>query len=276
MDDRSVREQKVQGERGAGRAMAMKTSRRGLRCGAELAVLLTAVLAGCGGEIPLVSPRPVHHLPTGCVIADVSGSALLARDAYKRAFHDLATEVANENGRICLVMASGNPLAESTVHIADLAPQDPNNSLLRPREIKQNVTQVDNQFAYLLRHPGVAAPGSGLVEAAVLAKRGLEPEGKLIFLSDSVQVSHALDVHHADLSDAGIQRILDDLDRQGLLPDFTGVTVSFPLPFFHPPGSQERHAPGASAIELRARIEAFWRAWSYRVNANQPLDWRSG
>jgi hypothetical protein len=238
------------------------------------ALLLALPATGCGGEVPLISAAPVAHLPTGCVIADVSGSALRARAAYKQAFHELAVKVANENGRLCLVMASGNPLGESTVRTADLAPAHPDNSLLRPREIDQNVAQVDGQFAYLLRHPGVGARGSGLVEAAALAARGLEPDGDLIFLSDGVQDSAALNVHTADLSDAGIQRILDDLDRQRLLPDLTGVKVSFPLPFFHPPGSKEaRRTPSAEQIEQRARIEAFWRAWALHVNADQPLGW---
>jgi hypothetical protein len=234
---------------------------------------LGVALAGCG-EVPLVSSAPVKHLPTGCVVADVSGSALRARDAYKQAFHELAVQVANANGRLCLVMVAGNPLAESTVRMADLAPQDPGNSLQRGPEIARNVAQVDAQFAYLLQHPGVRARGSGLVEGAMLAARGLQPGGKLIFLSDGVQDSHVLDVHTADLSDANLPHILDDLGRQQLLPDLSGITVSFPRPFFHPGSAQDTgQAPGASATALQARIEAFWRAWSVRVGANQPLEW---
>jgi hypothetical protein len=251
-----------------------RRSRFSRRAAAALTASAALAAGGCGGGIPLVTPPPVEHLPTGCVIADVSGSALRARGAYREEFNRLARDVAERNGRICLLMASGNPLAEARLHLADLKPEHVHNSLLRPKEIDRNVALVAGQFDYLLEHPGVGARGSGLVEAAAMAARGLEPEGELVFLSDAVQVSQLLDVHDADLSDAGIQAILDDFDEQRLLPDLTGVSVRFPLPFFHPPGSLEsRRPPSESQIELRARIHAFWEAWAVRVNADQPLGW---
>jgi hypothetical protein len=242
-------------------------ARRGLSA-AALSLLL-AGMAGCGtGGVPLISAPKVEHQPASCVLADVSGSTINARSAYQQRFDALARRVAGQNGLICLVMASGNPLAESAAHVADLTPADPHNSLLVRGEINDIVAQVDTQFAYLLKHPGVAARGTALVEAAVVADRSLQPGGTLEFLSDSVQLSPVLDVHRADLSPTGIQTILAGLDQQRLLPDLTGIDVAFPLPFFHPPRpGDERRPPSATDTVLRQQIEDFWRAWAVRVNA---------
>jgi hypothetical protein len=194
----------------------------------------------------------------------VSGSTRSARSEYAGAFSTFATDIGEDGtGNLCLIVAAGDPIAESEPMFAPVGPSEEHRDSpdFAPGEIRANVEAATQDFEALMIHPRLANDGSALVEAAVVAADVLQPGDRLSILSDGIQSSPTIgDFHEIDLSDAGIDALLDRLQQSGLLADLHGVVVEMPLLLFHPGGLHMR-------AERQADIRRFWERWAQRAGA---------
>lgn len=222
-------------------------------CSALLAACLSVV--GCG-------ETDVADRPAGCVLADVSGSTKDARTEYSGEFASFARYIGEKGiGEVCLVMAAGDPIAEGAPMYAPVGPsaQHRDSPDFAPEEIQANVEAATTDVKGLLARPPVAAKGSAIVEAAVVAGDVLKEGDCLTILSDGVQHSGATGHFRTiDLSDVGITRLLDRLQQAGLLARLDGVRVDMPLLLFHPGGMHMQ-------AERQVQIKIFWKRWLERT-----------
>lgn len=235
-----------------------------------VAGVIAAFAIGGFGITQLVDrgPGAIAGVPSntsrGCALADVSRSTEDVRGEYVDEFKRFATDIGTHGaGRVCLVVAAGDPLAESNVIWADVGPtaEHRNSPDFAPGEIKQNVDAATEDVEKLLANPPVSKGGSALIEAGLVAGQVLKPGDVLLWLSDGVQNSRAVgNFHRLDLSDAGIQRLLEELEQQGLLADLEGVHVEIPLLLYHPGGMN-------MSAERQVQIRRFWEAWAERCGA---------
>jgi hypothetical protein len=220
---------------------------------AALAIAFIALGAGSSGGTA-----------SGCAILDVSESTEDARGVYTGEFAKFATEIGNDgSGEICVILAAADPLAEAVPITRSIAPLETNLDTPRaPVEIEEGVNDLTTEVAEIFERPGIDTRGSGLIEAANVAAKRLEPGDRLLYLTDGLQwtrsVGHLVQM---DLSPAGIDRLLERLRHQSLLPDLSGVTVEFPRLLYHPEGIS------VDAAQKRAVI-AFWEAWADATGAN--------
>jgi hypothetical protein len=243
-----------------------------LRSSIALTLLTPMVaLSACGGsKSPDASDAraPRTNGYAACVVADVSGSTRKARRFYADAFKKFAKDAGTDgSGQLCLVVASGDPQGEGTPQVAYVGP-DPShrdNPVYAPGEIARAVDTATGQFAALMAHPPVSAHGSAIVESAAVIASNLHRGDRLLMTTDGFQSSDLVgDFHHADLSDAGISKLLDKIARARLLPDLSGVTVQMPLLLFHPGGTS------FSQVH-QSQIRSFWIAWARRAHAKLDL-----
>jgi hypothetical protein len=243
-----------------------------LRSSIALSLLTPMVaLSACGGTQSSNSgdaraPRANGY--AACVVADVSGSTQKARGYYVDAFKKFAKDAGTGgSGQICLVVASGDPQGEGAPRVAYVGP-DPShrdNPVYAPGEIARAVETATGQFAALMAHPPVSAHGSAIVESAAVVAPNLHRGDRLLMTTDGFQSSDLIgDFHHADLSDAGISKLLNKVARARLLPDLSGVTVEMPLLLFHPGGTS------FSQVK-QSKIRSFWIAWARRTHAKLDL-----
>ena len=211
-----------------------------------------------GGDSPLPAPG-------GCAVADVSGSTRDIRDTYAEAFRTFAGGIGTTgSGKVCLIVAAGDPIAEGLPQFADVGPDADHKDSpdLAPVDIKRKVDAATADVSAQLAHPKVGVSGSALLEGASVAAKGLKPGDKLLWLTDGVQNSPAVgDFTQIDLSDEAIARLLNDLQRKHLLPSLTGVEVQMPFLLYHPGGMRMR-------VERQQQIQKFWQAWATRVGAH--------
>ena len=212
------------------------------------------------------SPTP---RASGCAQGDVSGSTVDVRDEYVDAFRQFATDIGqNGSGKVCLIVAAGDPIAEGLPRWASVGPnpEDRDSPDLAPVQVKRNVDAATNDVAQKLDHPDAGVSGSALIEAASVAAKLLKPGDKLLCLTDGVQNSPLTgDFSTIDLSDAGISRLLTRLRTQNLLPGMAGVEVRMPFLLYHPGGMN-------MDIERQHQIQRFWSAWAARVGATLVTD----
>jgi hypothetical protein len=204
------------------------------------------------------------------VVPDLSGSKDV-RGLYQRTFGHVRDRRRNRRLGRALPDAGGRgdgdgksePL-ETTV-----GPENPDNPAYAPAEIAQAVEVAKQSFGDLLVDPNLSHRGSPIVEATSQAGRLTHRGDKLLIVSDGIQASELTgDFHDIDLSDEGVEKLLDKLDAKHLIPDLTGVAVSMPVLLIHP--------GGIGLDEPRQeRVRAFWAAWAKRTGANfdpAPLD----
>lgn len=200
----------------------------------------------------------------GCAVGDVSGSTRDVRDTYTDAFRAFATRIGTTgNGKVCLIVAAGDPIAEGVPRFAEVGPDADHEDSpdLAPVDVKRKVDVATADVASALAHPEVGVGGSALVEAASVAAQVLKPGDKLLWLTDGVQNSPAVgDFTQIDLSDAAITRLLDDLASKDLLPSMAGIEVQMPFLLYHPGGMRMR-------VERQQQVKGFWDAWADRVGA---------
>lgn len=206
----------------------------------------------------------VAQRASGCAGGDVSGSTADVRDQYIDAFRQFATDIGqNGSGKVCLIVAAGDPIAEGLPRWANVGPkkEDKDSPDLAPVEIKQNVDAATRDVAQELNHPTAGVRGSALVEAASVAARLLKPGDKFLWLTDGVQNSPAVgNFQTIDLSDAAIAKLLTHLGDQNLLPSMSGVEVDMPFLLYHPGGMSMN-------IARQQQVQRFWNAWASRVGA---------
>lgn len=215
--------------------------------------------AACGGSPDPRAPRPEGF--ASCTAADVSGSTRKIRPRYVEAFQQIANETGEHgSGTVCLVLAAGDPQAEGTPQTAFVGPMH-DNPVYAPGEISRAVGVATTQFDRLMREPPVTEGGSAIVEAAAVAAAALRKRDRLLLATDGLQTSDLTgDFLDADLSAAGIERLLDRIEGAHLLPDLEGVTVWMPLLLAHPDGLDITQ-------KQAARIRQFWIAWAKRAGA---------
>lgn len=214
---------------------------------------------------------------SGCVIADVSEStdevrnrSTLRYSRYVETFGAFATGIGMDgSGRVCVILAAGNPLTEGAPVDVFVGPQPEHRDSpdYRGPDVQAAVGSAQAGLREVFENPARTQPGSALAEAAVVAADKLEPGDRLMFLSDGVQHSPpAGSFRAADLSSQGIELLLDRLDGRGLIPDLEGVYVEFPHLLEHPGDEADTDASAvtpAQGIDIRA----FWTAWADRVGA---------
>lgn len=256
----------------------MRQPRKSGMLAAALAVVCAALVAsGCGAEsdagangAPGTAPRDarIDGDTVGCTLADVSDSTVRARREYTAEFARFATALGEKGaGRVCLVVAAGDPLAESKPMWAPVGPSPEHRDSpdLAPGEIQASVAAASRDVGQMLAHPPAHRGGSALVEGAVVAGRVLQPGDVLQFLSDGMQNSAATgSFYRRDLSPSGIRQLLDTLQQQGLIAHLDGVQVVMPLVLYHPGGT------GTSAPR-QTQVTNFWRAWAARAGATLTL-----
>lgn len=238
---------------------AAQRRRRQIQVGAGAAALaLVGVLLAV-----TLTVKASGHKSSGCAILDVSVSTQKARASYTEKFANFATEIGNEgSGEICVVLAAADPLVEAVPVTTSVAP-DPElaGTPEGPVEIEEKVAVAMAEVTELLEHPSIDTRGSGLVEAANVAAKKLEPGDRIIYLSDGFEWSKAVGhLMQMDLSTAGIAKLIQRLKREGLLPDLHGITVEFPLMLFHPEGLRRN-------ASQENRVVDFWKAWAAATGA---------
>jgi hypothetical protein len=227
----------------------------GAACLLAVAILTVALV--------VISSGSNQAKASGCAILDVSESTEDARPVYTEEFAKFATEIGNEGtGEICVILAAADPLAEAVPIERSVAPLPANVGTPRgPVEIEENVNALTAEVAAVFEHPGIDNHGSGLVEAANVAAKRLQPGDRLLYLSDGLQwtpsAGHLLKM---DLSTTGISRYIQRLRTENLLPDLSGVTVEFPRLLYHPGGIEVTAAQKTGVV-------AFWEAWSLATGA---------
>lgn len=200
---------------------------------------------------------------SGCAILDVSESTRESRGTYTEEFAKFATDIGNDGtGKICVILAAADPLAEAVPLETSIAPLPGNvGTPEAPAEIEEGVLRTTQEVAEIFEHPGIDEKGSGLVEAANVAAKRVQPGDRLIFLSDGLQwskgVGHLIKM---DLSPQGIKSLISRLREENLLPNLKGVRVEFPLMLYRPEGIEA--TPGQ-----KNRIPAFWEAWARATGA---------
>ena len=221
-----------------------------------LAVTLFAV------ALIVISSGSEKAKASGCAILDVSESTEDARPVYTEEFAKFATEIGNEGtGDICVILAAADPLAEAVPIERSVAPVPANVGTPQgPVEIEENVNALTAEVAAVFENPGIDNRGSGLVEAANVAAKRLEPGDRLLYLSDGLQWTPSGRLLKMDLSTAGISRYIQRLRTDNLLPDLSGVTVEFPRLLYHPGGIE------VDAAQKRG-VVAFWETWASATRA---------
>jgi hypothetical protein len=234
-------------------------------------VVLACALSACGESKSSTAGDPRAPRANGyaaCVVADVSGSTRKARRFYADAFRKFVKDAGTDgSGQVCLVVASGDPQSQGTPRVANVGPEPSHrdNPVYAPGEIARAVATATGQFAALMAHPGVSAHGSAIVESAAVVAPNLHRGDRLLMTTDGFQSSDLVgDFHDADLSDAGIAKLLDKIEQARLLPDLSGVTVQMPLLLFHPGGTS------FSQVD-QSEIRSFWIAWAHRTHAKLDL-----
>jgi hypothetical protein len=220
-----------------------------------VAILAIALIVISSGSEPAKA--------SGCAILDVSESTEDARPVYTEEFAKFATEIGNEGtGEICVILAAADPLAEAVPIERSVAPLPANVGTPQgPVEIEENVNSLTAEVAAVFENPGIDETGSGLVEAANVAAKKLEPGDRLLYLSDGLQWSPSGGrLLTMDLSTAGISHHIQQLRTDDLLPDLSGVTVEFPRMLYHPDGID------VDAAQKRG-VVAFWKAWASATGA---------
>jgi hypothetical protein len=227
--------------------------------GCGLCLLLSS---GCGGASEAAQARA-----SGCVIADVSGSTSTARAAYTAGFTKFAQHIgASGSGRLCVVLAAGDPQAEDHPVSLYVGPGDSSTlaegqSQSTRLRVALAVAKARHLFEQVLAEPAIGQNGSALLEAALVAAPHLQPGDELLYLSDGIQSSSTTgDFHTTNLSAAGTTQLLDRLGRENLLAHLRGVHVVFPFLLYHPGGLRMSHSQEAA-------IRAFWEAWASRCEA---------
>jgi len=234
----------------------------GVSAAAVATILLVVALASGGGG----------RKSAGCAILDVSVSTQKARASYVEKFSEFATSIGNEgSGRICVILAAADPQLEAIPVDASVAPEPgAADTPDAPIQIEENVEEMSLRVAGFLEHPPVNQRGSGLVAAANVAARKLQPGDRIIYLSDGFEwsktVGHLMEM---DLSPEGIAVLLSRIDRLGLLPDLNGIEVEFPLMLYHPGGLSRDMAQ-------ENRVVAFWEAWAEATGAKLTYETLSG
>jgi hypothetical protein len=231
-----------------------------------IAAIIGAVLLGALtlGILAIGSSGSEAAKASGCAILDVSESTRQSRGVYTEEFAKFATDIGNDGtGKICVILAAADPLAEAVPLETSIAPLSGNvGTPEAPVEIEEGVLRTTQEVAEILEHPGIDEKGSGLVEAANVAAKRLQPGDRLIFLSDGLQwskgVGHLIKM---DLSPSGINKIITHLRDEHLLPNLKGVQVEFPLMLYRPEGIEA--SPGQ-----KNRIPAFWQAWARATRAD--------
>jgi len=204
-----------------------------------------AAVSGCGGKEV-----------SGCVIADVSPSTVDMRDEYLAEFQAFATDIGrNGSGKLCVVLAAGDPMSEGHVTPVNVAP-DHDKPNERDGEIRRKVDDATATMQAVFADPAITKQGSALVEAAIAISDRLKPGDRLLFLSDGVEHTPAVgNFRTADLSTSGIGRLLAELDQRNLRASLDGVQIEFPALLLHP-GSF--HIPPDQQVGIRA----FWQRWA--------------
>jgi hypothetical protein len=235
--------------------MPAKSKKHGRAAAASTAVIAAIIIATLligGGE-----------RFTSCAIVDVSGSTVAARPAYLDEFQKFATRAGLDgNGDVYVVLAAGDPGADGTPVLTSVAPDEGSDA--PERDVETYVAQAAEGLRQALIDPPVAGGGSALVEAALQCAKVVGPGDRMLLLSDGLQFSDVTgSFSKADLTDAGIRRMLDMLEGEGLRAQLEGVEIFAPLLLAHPGGT------GIPAPQQR-RIAAFWSAWAVWTGGSLP------
>lgn len=238
----------------SGRSIRRRRRQRTIGVAAGVAALLLAAGA-------LAITRDDGHRPSACVIADVSESTAEAREEYSAEFAKFATEVGLDgSGHLCVIVAAADPLAEGTPEPTFVGPEPGNeDGPEAASEVRERVAIATDDFESLLENPPVEEAGSALVEAAAQAAEVLEPDDRLMYLSDGIQWSEEV-VHltETELGSAEMAALFGQLEGDGMLPDFDGTEVRFPFLGYHPDGLDEGSG----------EVRRFWDAWAEATGAD--------
>ena len=201
-----------------------------------------------------------------CVVVDASHSTRFALPTYLERFESSVHEAAEDGGSIAALVATGEPLVESTVEREDF-------SGLTDREDTGPRSEKEGEFLGRLEDMARAAsagaadpaPGSGIVAAISLVAE--QRCGSILVLSDGLEAADVRMKVDDILSEDGRQQLLDRVDGRGRLPDLDGIELSFPLGGYLPQGG------GQISKQRLAAVPLFWRAYAARTGAS--LSWRS-
>lgn len=211
-------------------------------------VVITVALAGCGSS------------PIACQVRDVSGSTVYANADYDRAQASEIRSVAESGGTVRVVVAGGNPMAESTpITRSFTGLNGSENSQQREQQVESLEREIENEVQRAQQGGIDPKAGSG-VAAAIVKLSGEGGCGTLTAYSDGVETADAQ--FPEDISDEGdIDNVLEKFSSGGLIPDLNGSTLSMPFGGYVP----QTGKLDAPAVQ---KIKKFWSAYAERADAS--------
>jgi hypothetical protein len=200
--------------------------------------------------------------PLACIVLDVSRSTRNARSSYSARSRDIVRDQSVANGQVCALAVKGDPAGESEIQVWDVGAQDRGNSSVEAiQQVRRQTRAAEAVDRILTDSPG-AVGGSAIVEALNLIARHVRPGDSVHVFSDGIQDSARFklrSLHRERWSDASLDRELDRLEGEHLIPALAGVSVVFETPGLRP-GEKPSIVPDEDA-------HRFWDAWGERASA---------
>lgn len=198
-----------------------------------VALVLAAIAAGCGS-----AERSAER---GCVIVDISGSSRpLITSTYLPGFKTFVQRIAKKGtGQVCFAFVGAGSTGGANA-VAKFSCPNKNDRLRCPEQIDRNVEAAAQQLSATAE--GIAtAPGPNafkgatqLLETIATVAPATRPGDEILVMSDALQDSGLTGDFNSgetlSLDDPSIERILDKLRTNRLLPDLHGRTLWIPYP----------------------------------------------
>jgi hypothetical protein len=205
--------------------------------------------------------------PLQCMLFDVSGSALHARETYSTLDQQIIQEQSEQDGSVCFMDVYGAPTVEGNAETMYVGAENPGNSSAAALERKANQLKARERIDELLQHPPLRVPGSAFVEALSMVGPMVHSGETIDVFSDANQNSHAFalwSLWRQKWSEQSIEAALSRLKREGWLPSMPGVRVVFYKPGFQGEGARPSIVPVSA-------IRRFWEAWGRITGAEVTL-----
>lgn len=224
-------------------------------------IAAAVVLASCGGNVSKVAASQ------GCVIIDLSHAAKREIPTlYRPGFEGFLMRISEQgSGNVCLSFTGGNVEGGTgqTIHVGCDNPAAVLKCQVQRQAAVTDAGAMLVQASNQKRLPGASQILEGISRVAI----GMKPGDEILVLSDGIQNSSLLGDFTKPgvrLDDASIEKKLDRLDRQRMLPTLTGIKLLIPYLLT---SSRPYNMPTARQLGIRA----FWERYAARTGAQVVL-----
>lgn len=214
-------------------------------------------------------PEPVH-VALECILIDLSRSTLSAQKDYELQTRSLLQSQAERDGDVCLLPITGDPARDGQIQDLPLGKGEGDNSREASSARIANQRRAAARINAVLNNPPPVVGGSAIVEALNMTAREVKPGDSIHIYSDGLQESERFTLRdlkrgQPDISQGAIDAALDDLEDDGLIPDLSGVKVTFDTPSYRP-GEK-------SSVVTDEQSHRFWTSWADRAQIDGDLGW---